>query len=159
MDRLPRFLALCGFVVLVAAPGCRSTRPEVPPGRPFSKDGQQRKAIEFSSDGHPTSAAASNSLMTGGVDNSGIASGIGSRASRPDGASFGAPRGAYGAPGTSGLAQPRGQEDPATSPAAMPPVGMPPLDTMPDLSSPPPDLSVPPARGLKPSPDSMPMPN
>ncbi len=94
MDRLPRPFVACGLGLLLATAGCRSTRTEVPPGRPYAKDGQQRKAIEFSSDGHPISAAASTNFMPNGLGGSNLASGIGSSSVRPDGAAFGAPPGA-----------------------------------------------------------------
>jgi hypothetical protein len=179
MDRLPRSVIACGLGLLLAATGCRSTRVEVPPGRPFTKDGQQRPAIEFSSGGHPVSAAASaNFTPNGNLGGSNMAAGIGSSTVRPEGANFGAPPGAYGPPGTAGMAQP-GTSDPSTSrastaPMAMPPAGMPPLDsppaTMPDLNvGPPPRLEgseapnpvvVPPADkpGTMGAPDQMPSP-
>ena len=58
MDRLSRKLAASALGLLLVAPGCRMTRPEVPPGRPYANDGRQRKAIEFSSEGHPVNGAA-----------------------------------------------------------------------------------------------------
>lgn len=156
MDRFPRMLAAGGLGLLVTAAGCRSTRPEVPPGRPFANDGRQRKAIEFSSEGHPVraDAAAGYSGDTGkGVTN--LANGIGTGASRPDPAAFGAPPGAYGGPGTAGLGLPPSlnpsPSDPAAMPAALPapttaapsaaaPAGLPPA---PDLEMAPPSLSRP----------------
>ncbi len=131
MDRLTRPFVACGLGLLLATTGCKSTRNEVPPGRPFAKDGQQRKAIEFSSNGHPISAAATANFMPNNLGGSNLASGIGSSGSRPDGAAFGGPPGAYGAPGTSGMAQP-GTGDPSTSRASggslemPPPPGLPP---------------------------------
>jgi hypothetical protein len=54
MDRLNRTLAGCGLALLLAAGGCRSTHPEVPPGRPYTSDGRQAPpSIGFSSDPHP----------------------------------------------------------------------------------------------------------
>src|SRR3954452_21330019 len=51
MDRLNRTLAGCGLTLLLAAGGCRSTQPEVPPGRPYSADGRQvPPSVGFSSD-------------------------------------------------------------------------------------------------------------
>src|SRR4051812_11307623 len=100
MDRLPRSLAAYGLGLLLTSSGCRSTRPEVPPGRPFANDGRQRKAIEFSSEGHPVSAAASTNFMPNNVGGSNLASGIGAGTSHPDPSALGVPPGAYGGPGT-----------------------------------------------------------
>ena len=165
MDRLPRSFVACslglGLGLLLAATGCKATRPEVPPGRPFAKDGQQRKAIEFSSDGHPVSAAASSNFMPNNLGGSNLASGIGSGSSRPDGAAFGAPPGAYGPPGTAGMP---GSTDPATVRAsetlpqmdAPPSVAMPPVVQSPPAGSPPttPDLNVSqPPREARPTPN------
>ena len=55
MDRLNRTLTGCGLTLLLAAGGCRSTQPEVPPGRPYTSDGRQVPPIGFSSDPHPMS--------------------------------------------------------------------------------------------------------
>jgi hypothetical protein len=62
MDRhLSRVLApavaACGLAILITAPGCRSTRSEVPPGKPYSTTGAP--AVGFNSD--PRSAAVANS--------------------------------------------------------------------------------------------------
>ena len=148
MDRFPRILAAGGLGLLMTAAGCRSTRPEVPPSRPFANDGRQRKAIEFSSEGHPVraDAAAGYSPSTGtGVTN--LANGIATGATRPDPAAFGAPAGAYGGPGTAGLGQPPSlnpaPSDPSAMPAAMPP---------PSVTSPASPTRTPPA-GLPPAPD------
>ncbi len=59
MDRLKLTLAGCGLSLLLAAPGCRSTRSEVPPHRPYSSDGKQMPpTIGFSSDPHPMTGGA-----------------------------------------------------------------------------------------------------
>jgi hypothetical protein len=157
MDRLPRPFVACGLGLLLAASGCRATRTEVPPGRPFAGDGQQRKAIEFSSDGHPVSAAGN--FMPNNLGGSNIASGIGSSGGRPDGSALGGPPGAYGPPGTSGLPQP-GTADPATSrasgaPAEMPPPGLPPLETPPAGAPTAPNLNVTQPRELEPMPNQV----
>jgi hypothetical protein len=159
MDRLPRPFVACGLCLLLAAAGCKATRPEVPPGRPFTKDGQQRQAISFSSDGHPASGAASTNIMPDNVGGTNLASGIGSRGSRPDGAAFGAPPGAYGPPGTAGSNQPPNLNDPATTrastpprllpPADMPPVGLPPLDSPQSGASAAPDFNLPPSQATR----------
>jgi hypothetical protein len=158
MDRLPRSIVACGLGLLLSAVGCKSTRPEVPPGRPITKDGQPRQAITFSSDGHAPGAAASTNFMPNGLGGSNLASGIGSGGSRPDGTAFGAPSGAYGPPGTSGAAQPPNLNDPAairaSSPAAsMPPPSLPPLDSPPAGLPPAPDLGVSPSPGSRPAPN------
>ena len=158
MDRLPRPMVACGLGLLLMAAGCRSTRPEVPPGRPFTKDGQQRKAIEFSSDGHPVSAAASSNFMPSNLGGSNLASGIGAGGSRPDGAAFGAPPGSYGPPGTSGLGQPSSPSDPATSRTSGPPAEMPPA-ALPKMDGPPVGLPPAPDLNVSPSPDPRPAPN
>ncbi len=151
MDRLPRqFVAACALGLLAAGTGCRSTRPEVPPGRPFASDGRQRKAIEFSSDGHPMSAAATANLMPNNADGgSRLAKGI-DAGTRPDGSNFSGVPGGYGPPGTSGRAgdpglgappkiDPQPMDDPGAMPASMSPApkpSAPPSDmpTMPDLT-------------------------
>ena len=166
MDRLPRPFVACGLGLLLAAGGCKATRPEVPPGRPFAKDGQQRKAIEFSSEGHPVGAAASSNFMPNNLGGSNLASGIGSGGSRPDGSAFGAPPGAYGAPGTAGMAPPPGPSDPATTRASVPlvgtpPAGLPQMDAPPVVQAPPAgsspsaDLNVGPTREARPAPNQV----
>lgn len=177
MDRLPRTLAAFGLGLLLTAAGCRSTRPEVPPGRAFEKDGRQRKAISFSQeDGHPVSAAASANFMPNNTGGSNLAAGIGAGASRPDPSAFGAPPASYGAPGSSGLGQPpslgQAPSDPAAIPAALAPpdspapAGLPPA---PELNvGPPPAASTVPNQviqapmdqpGVMGRPDQMPSPN
>ena len=165
MDRLPRWFVACGLGLLLAAAGCKSTHPEVPPGRPFAKDGQQRQAISFSSEGHPSSAAASTNFMPNNLGGSNLASGIGSGGSRPDAAAFGAPMGSYGPPGTAGAAadQPPNLNDPATTrasspPAMMPPPGLPPLDSPPAGAPPAPDLNVRPTPTPRPQPPNQVIP-
>ncbi len=159
MDRLPRPFFACGLGLILAATGCKATRPEVPPGRPFANNGQQRKAIEFSSDGHPLSAGATTNFMPTDPAGGNLASGIGSRGNRPDGSAFGAPPGAYGPPGTSGLAQP-GTADPASSRASSPPAEMPP-GSLPAMEAPPaaaPETEVPTPRGDRPAPNPIILP-
>ena len=161
MDRLSRPFVACGFGLLLASIGCRATRNEVPPGRPFSKDGQQRRAIEFSSEGHPVNAAAAAPTMPGSnMGGSNLASGIGASSARPDATNFGAPPGSYGPPGTAGLGQPPSLTDPAASrasamPEAMPPVGLPPLGSPPVGAPPGPDLQVPPPSASRPAPSQV----
>jgi hypothetical protein len=159
MDRLPRPRVAFGLCLLLSAAGCKSTRPEVPPGRPFTKDGQQRQAISFSSDPHPANGAASTNIMPENVGGTNLAAGIGSRGARPDGSAFGAPPAAYGPPGTSGSNQPPNLNDPAMTrasngpspmpPAGMPPLGMPPLDPPQSGASAAPDLDARPSQATR----------
>ncbi len=65
MDRLNRTLTGCGLTLLLAAGGCRSTQPEVPPGRPYANDGRQVPPIGFSSDPHPMSGPGITANMPG----------------------------------------------------------------------------------------------
>jgi hypothetical protein len=130
MDRLPRPVVARGVCVglFLAVAGCRATRTEVPPGRPYANDGQQRKAIEFSSEGHPMSGAATTNLMP---------------------AALGGPPGAYGPPGTAGMGQP-GTGDASTTRASGGSLGTAPAD-LPPLGSPPgPDLNIPQTRQVAP---------
>ncbi len=151
MDRLHRKFAGCAFGLLLVSPGCKMTRPEVPPSRPYANDGRQRKAIEFSTEGHPVNGAATANFQPyNNAGGSNLAAGIGAGAARPDASAFGAPGGAYGPPGTAGLGRPPGLDEPrtddssATPAATEPPSGMPP--TMPDLN-------VPPTREASPAPN------
>jgi hypothetical protein len=97
MDRLNHAMAGCGLMlVLAAAGGCKSTRSEVPPGRPYTNDGKQVPPIGFSSEPH---------AMTG----PGIVGGSGAPGAPQFGtpgsassANLGAPTGnQFGPPGTS----------------------------------------------------------
>jgi hypothetical protein len=161
MDRFPRILAAGGLGLVMTAAGCRSTRPEVPPSRPFANDGRQRKAIEFSSEGHPVRAdAAAGSMPNTGTGVTNLANGIGTGATRPDPAAFGAPAGAYGGPGTAGLGQPpslnQAPGDPSAMPAAMPPPSVTsPTRTPPAGLPPAPDLEVAPPRLSTPAPNQV----
>jgi hypothetical protein len=60
MDRLRRVLTGGTLVMVlgtvVTALGCRSTRNEVPPGKPYSTTGGTPPALGFNSDPHPNSA-------------------------------------------------------------------------------------------------------
>jgi hypothetical protein len=102
MDRLNRTVAGCGLMLLMAAGGCRSTRPEVPPGRPYTNDGRQVPPIAFSSEPH---------AMSGPGITAGMPAGLGQpQLGTPGPASagnYGAPTAnQYGAPGyTAGMAQ------------------------------------------------------
>jgi hypothetical protein len=65
MDRLNRSLTGCGLALLLAAGGCRSTQPEVPPGRPYTSDGKQVPPVAFSSDPHPLNVPGINAGVPG----------------------------------------------------------------------------------------------
>ena len=105
MDRLTRSMTgtVCGLGLLLTASGCKMTRPEVPPGRAYSKDGRQQPAIGFSSEGHPLSGAATTAVMPDTAGGSKMAPGASSNSERPnmspllEGGS-----GAFGPPGTAG---------------------------------------------------------
>jgi len=65
MDRQTRRLAGFGLMFVLATSGCRSTRPEVPPGRKYSGDGRQVPSVGFSSDPHPAGANGMGSVPGG----------------------------------------------------------------------------------------------
>ena len=105
MVRLTRSLAVsaCGVGLLLVSTGCRSTRPEVPPGRPYSSDGRQRPAIGFSTDAHPVDGSAMTNIMPDSAGANKMADGIGSAAARPEvSTALGGAQGTFGPPGTSG---------------------------------------------------------
>lgn len=181
MDRLPRqWIAACALGLIAIGPGCRSTRPEVPPGRRFDSDGRQKKAIEFSSDGHPMSAAATTNIMPDTArGGSKLAQGI-DAGGRPDGMAYSGVPAGYGPPGSAGRADDPGLgrpprldgpavDDPAAMPASMqaplapasvPPTMPPPSDLapMPDpVPSPAPGPSA--ATSASPASDNTPAPN
>ena len=84
MDRVSRSLALGGLGLLVTLSGCRSTRPEVPPGRPYTNDGRQRPAIGFSNEPHPVDGAALTNIMPDSAGATKLGQGIGVGNGRPD---------------------------------------------------------------------------
>jgi hypothetical protein len=98
MDRLNRTVAGCGLtLVLAAAGGCKSTRPEVPPGRPYTSDGRQVPPIGFSSDPH---AMTGPGIVAGSGASGGPQFGTPGSATS---ANMGAPTmNQFGPPGTSG---------------------------------------------------------
>jgi hypothetical protein len=105
MDRLNRALAgaslALALTVVTSASGCRSMRSEVPPGRPFTPDGQQTPPIGFSST--PGTPALSGLPTSPGTGAPGSAGQLGTPA--PGANPYGAPTGnTFGPPGTSGLA-------------------------------------------------------
>lgn len=102
-------------LAVVASPGCRSTRSEVPPGRSYARTGEQPPAVGFSSDPRPGPADAARAGY--GYNVGPGASGddqVARAAAASQGATtFGTPTAgekaarptdhAYGPPGTSGL--------------------------------------------------------
>ena len=108
MDRVARSLAVCGMGLMALASGCRSTRPEVPPGRPYSNDGRRQPAIGFSSDPHPIDGSAITNIVPDSPGANKMAQGLNANSSRPDMSSVlgGDAGGSYGPPGTSGRADP-----------------------------------------------------
>lgn len=115
MDRYSRSMALLmvGFGSLLTTTGCKVARPEVPPGRPYSNDGRQRPAIDFSSAPHPVDGSAMTNLMPDSAGASKLAQGIGSTGDRPDMSPLlgGGKSGAFGPPGTSGRPDPSAATD------------------------------------------------
>jgi hypothetical protein len=96
MDRLGRALT-CGTLVLVVGTvatvsGCRSTRNEIPPGKPYATTGGTPPSLGFNSAPHPNSSIGAglygNSATPGqpGMPGGGSAPGL----PGPDAASMGA---------------------------------------------------------------------
>jgi hypothetical protein len=102
MDRLNRTMAGCGLMLMLAAAGgCRSTRSEVPPGRPYTSDGRQVPPVGFSTEPHPTTGPGITNGQPGGPQ-------YGTPSSATS-ANFGAPtNNLYGGPGTSPAGLPTG---------------------------------------------------
>lgn len=107
MDRHKALVAGCGVVLLLVAPGCRSTRSEVPPGRPYGGDGRPIPSMPstgFSSEPRPSVSMGTN--YPGNVGPGGTAPQYGTPAPGA-GERYGAPTpNAYGPPGTSPLGNP-----------------------------------------------------
>ncbi|MFO0909672.1 MAG: hypothetical protein U0794_15220 [Isosphaeraceae bacterium] len=116
-------------VLMISAAGCRSTKPEVPPGRGFSPETGQAPPVNFSS--QPNMNALNNmpGTLGSGIPGGGQLGAPGSSAANP----YGAPTAnGYGPPGTSGLGVspsmgaatgagiPPSLTDPVTSPASAP---------------------------------------
>ena len=135
MDRHTLTLAGCGLMLLLASTGCKSTRSEVPPGRPYMSDGRQMPpgSTLFSSDPHPMAGNALSNTPGNPPGAPGALPGMpGSTPGTPGGqpgapgqfgtpgpgasTNWGAPTGhAYGPPGTSGVVPTQ-----ASSPVALP---------------------------------------
>ncbi len=100
MDRLSYTLAACGISALLLGTGCRSTRSEVPPGRPYAGDGRQAPPVGFSSDPRPLPNNAAG-LTPGVIPNT---PGKYGTPTPGDSGRYGVPTvGNYGAPGSSPL--------------------------------------------------------
>ncbi|WP_422930174.1 hypothetical protein [Singulisphaera sp. PoT] len=110
-------------MLLSMGTGCRSTRSEVPPGRPYSGDGRQAPPIGFSSDPRPLPNNAAG-LTPGVIPNT---SGKFGTPTPGDSGRYGIPTdGAYGPPGTSPLgAAPSGPGQVASPNLANPPSARP----------------------------------
>ncbi len=169
MDRLTRSLAFGGFGLLLTASGCKMTRPEVPPGRPYAKDGRQRPAIDFSSAGHPVDGAAVTNLMPDSPGANKLGQGIGSGGNRPNVAPIlGGAGGAFGPPGTSGRSDPSRADNmvlPTDSSSMPAPSGEPKPDpaspapapaptTLPPDAEPRPEIAPPSSQAVVPAMDS-----
>jgi hypothetical protein len=104
MERLNRALAGAGLaltlMLALTSAGCRSLRPEVPPGRPFTPDGQQTPPIGFSSTpGTPTLNGLPNNP---GLSPSNSSGQVG--VPIPNANPYGTPSShSFGPPGSSGL--------------------------------------------------------
>ncbi len=112
MDRLRRnAFALLGLMVLGLGTGCKSTKPEVPPGRGYTNDGRQIPPVGFSTDPQVPAGALATTPQAG--------SGMYAKGSRPSTAmqSYGAPtENIYGPPGSSKF----GSGDTSVMPASGP---------------------------------------
>jgi hypothetical protein len=120
MDRLNRTMAGCSLMLLLAAAGgCRSTRSEVPPGRPYTSDGRQVPPVGFSAEPHP---------MTGPGNAGGPGAPQFGTPSPASSATMGAPTSnQYGPPGTSTGGGPipgAAFSSPGMEASSMPPAGL-----------------------------------
>ena len=165
MDRLSRSLAFYGFGLVLTASGCKMTRPEVPPGRPYANDGRQRPAIDFSSGGHPVDGSAVTNIIPDSPGASRLGQGIGSGASRPNVAPIlGGAGGAFGPPGTSGRSDPSPADNMVlptdTSPTPRPSIepspatAAPEPTTLPPDAEPRPEVQPPPSQSVAPAMDT-----
>ncbi|WZO96004.1 hypothetical protein EP7_002977 [Isosphaeraceae bacterium EP7] len=155
MDRLNRTLAACGLGLLVAtsATGCRSTKSEVPPGRPYLGDGRQAPpAVGFSTD--PSTPTGAMAGMPDPNNPARSAPTFGPLGNTPNAmAGYGNPTGGrYGPPGTSGTTDqapppanltPEYNVVPASTSAPLPAAApapavaaLPPLDPAPAVAAP-----------------------
>ncbi len=151
-----------GLSLLSAATGCKNTRPEVPPGRPYTPDGRQKPAVGFSTDPRPLTTDPN--VGPGGI---GRGAGLADRSEAnplgmPPGAggtNYGIPaNGSFGPAGTAGLADsPPPLTDPGATRTSTPgALAEPPALTPPPTSTPAPAMRTLPASnapdGLRPGP-------
>lgn len=140
MDRRKLILAGCGLAAFLAAPGCRSTRSEVPPGHAYSSDGRQIPSLGFSSDPRPLPNNAAG--LTPGVSQNAVGQYGMPAPNSGNNSALGAPTNhGYGPPGTAGLASgPATVPGPAISPSlADSPASRPNLSVAPGGPTPPED--------------------
>lgn len=113
MDR-PCFFASCRLMgaalltTVVLSSGCRSTRSEVPPAKPYARTGESPPTVGFSSQPHPANAGgmpASVNIGPGGMPDDRLASGQPQYGTpTPGSKGVALPTGnRYGPPGTTGL--------------------------------------------------------
>ena len=133
MDRLNRTLAGGALVLVLAAGGCKSMRPEVPPGRGYANDGRQMPSVGFSNEAHPMGANAMGGIGANGMPTPGDGpNSIGQQSPygtpNPSSSPFGAPQtgGSFGPPGTAGAAPEMGGPGAAGAAGAAPSAAYPP---------------------------------
>jgi hypothetical protein len=126
MDRLKRTWMGCGLAVtmLLYSGGCRSMRPEVPPGKPYVPEAQggSNPPIGFSNAPHASTGMPGTGLGAGtGNGIPGVNSGAGQLGTpMPSNGLYGAPTGnSFGPPGSStslapGATMPGGAANPMT---------------------------------------------
>ena len=109
-----RLIAAAMLATVSLASGCRSTRSEVPPGKPYARTGEPAPSVGFSTQPHPANAGGMNPIANigpGGMTDDRLAGGGGGQSAEP---LYGTPtpgsRGVdlptpnrYGPPGTSGF--------------------------------------------------------
>jgi hypothetical protein len=140
MDRPNRILvagrlALAAGVVLCCTQGCRSTRSDVPAGKPYQTTGGAPPTVGFSNEPHPNVGTGLASLYGNKAPGSQVQDGRGSSSTTGDVvygtptqgiATLGAPTDhRYGAPGTAGSGSPSTSGSPTIANSllkSMPPV-------------------------------------
>jgi hypothetical protein len=112
--RLAGRVALMAGSILLASVGCRSTRSEVPPGKPYQTTGGNPPTVGFSQEPRPSTASGMaglfgnrgpGALVQDGRGSSGGSGDVQYGTPTPGSANFGAPTDhQYGPPGTAGTA-------------------------------------------------------
>lgn len=109
-----RLLAAALLASVAVSSGCRSTRSEVPPGKPYARTGEQPPAVGFSTQPHPANSGGMNPVANigpGGLTDDRLAGGGTGQTAEP---LYGTPTpgskgvelptaNSYGPPGTSGF--------------------------------------------------------